>query len=91
MRVTSKGQVTIPAHIRKGMGIERGSEVAFVRRPDGVVELVRETGADREAELRAAAVKDWVEKAAGTVDLGGLTVDQYMDWIRGPRDDLNAR
>lgn len=44
MRVTSKGQVTIPLDVRRRLGIEPGSDVDFeieadavrlVRRPDG--------------------------------------------------------
>lgn len=40
MRVTSKGQVTIPQDIRRQLGVEAGSEVDFVV-GDGVVRLVR--------------------------------------------------
>lgn len=28
-RVTSKGQITIPKHVRDGLGIEEGDEVVF--------------------------------------------------------------
>lgn len=40
MRVTSKGQVTIPQDVRRRLGIEPGSEVDFVVDED-VVRLVR--------------------------------------------------
>jgi len=26
----------------------------------------------------------------GTLDLGGMTTDQYMEWSRGPREDLDV-
>lgn len=35
MRVTSKGQVTIPGEVRKRLGIEPGSEVDFELDGDG--------------------------------------------------------
>lgn len=37
--VSVKGQVTIPAEIRKELGIEPPDQVEFVVRDDGVVEL----------------------------------------------------
>ena len=40
MRVTTKGQVTIPQHIREKMGITPHSEVDFIEE-DGRVILVR--------------------------------------------------
>ena len=58
MRVTSKGQVTIPRAIRRRLGIEPGSEVDFhvddetvrlVRRPEG-------TGAALVAGMRTSKV-----------------------------------
>ncbi len=33
--ITSKGQVTIPADIRKAMGLETGERVVFTRLEDG--------------------------------------------------------
>jgi AbrB family looped-hinge helix DNA binding protein len=40
MRVTSKGQVTIPYDVRRRLGVEPGSEVDFVV-DDDAVRLVR--------------------------------------------------
>ena len=37
--LTSKGQVTIPAEVRKYLGIETNDKVAFVIEDDGVVRL----------------------------------------------------
>ena len=69
MRVTSKGQVTIPVEIGRGLGIEAGSDVNFVKRPDGIVQLVRNNDDANPESLRADAVKAWVEKFGGTVPL----------------------
>lgn len=41
--VTSKGQITVPAHLRKELDIKPGSKVRFVRTGSGVlIEPVRE-------------------------------------------------
>lgn len=86
MRVTSKGQVTIPKAIRETLGIEPGSEVEFVK--DGsIVKLV----AANERKFDPEAFERLLNKLAGSVDLGGMTTDEYMLWLRGPRDDLDLR
>ena len=89
MRVTEKGQVTIPKPIRDKLGILPGSEVEFVER-NSVVELVR-VDAVRSVERRRAELLKALEAMRGTLDLGGLTTDEYMEEIRGPRDDLDPR
>ena len=91
MRVTSKGQVTIPVEIRRGLGIESGSDVSFVKRPDGIVQLVRSNDDANPDRLRTDAVKAWIEKFGGSAPLLGMTTDEYIDWIRGPREDLLPR
>lgn len=44
MRVTSKGQVTIPRDIRRRLGITEGSEVEFEVTDDGVRLIRRRDG-----------------------------------------------
>jgi AbrB family looped-hinge helix DNA binding protein len=92
MRVTSKGQVTIPKPIRDHLGIKPGSEVEFVEEA-GVVRLVAgSVGPDAdERRRRAKAIEAWADRVKGTLDLDGMSVDEYFDWIRGPRDDLDPR
>ncbi len=46
-KVTSKGQVTIPAEIRKNLGLEDGTNVVFLEVEGGV--LIRSEKAIREA------------------------------------------
>jgi AbrB family looped-hinge helix DNA binding protein len=43
MRVTTKGQVTIPQHIREKLGITPATEVEFMEQEDRVY-LVKKTG-----------------------------------------------
>ncbi len=89
MRVTSKGQVTIPKDVRDRLGIGPGSEVDFVER-GGAVLLVSLD--DQEAQgRRAEAILAWADRVAGTLDLGGMTTDEFIADLRGPRDDLGPR
>ena len=86
MRVTSKGQVTIPKEIRDQLGIEPGSEVEFVRKEDGVkLEVVRnDAGATDDDDFA-----EWAKSVAGTIDTMGMDGKAYVDWLRGPREDLD--
>ena len=72
MRVTSKGQVTIPQHIRERLGILPNSEVDFME-DDGRVYLLRKSTSDsrkRFGPLRGIA----------TVK---MTTDEIMALTRG--------
>jgi len=87
MRVTEKGQVTIPKHIRERLGIKPGSEVDFV----ATASHVRLTVRDRQlnGSSRGEQIKRALDEVAGTIDLDGLTTDEYMKLLRGPREDLD--
>lgn len=55
MRVTSKGQVTIPLEVRRALGIHPGSEVEFTIGETGARLIVNQAGAAREiARMRGA-------------------------------------
>ena len=87
MRVTTKGQVTIPKEIRDRMGIGPGSEVEFVPTEGGArLVAVNENLSEEEAARR---FRDTLDRMEGTLDLGGMTTDEYMEWLRGPREDLD--
>lgn len=47
MRVTEKGQITIPKELRDALGIGAGTEVEFERRKDTIV--VRKAASNRRA------------------------------------------
>ncbi|WFP77703.1 AbrB/MazE/SpoVT family DNA-binding domain-containing protein [Mesorhizobium sp. WSM4906] len=88
MRVTTKGQVTIPKQIRDHLGIGPGSEVEFVATDDGArLVAVNENLSEEEASRKFREVLDRME---GTLDLGGMTADEYMEWLRGPRENLDV-
>lgn len=78
-RVTSKGQVTIPKHIRERLGIEPGDEVVFEPAGDGI-RLRKETPTTDDGE-------DPFEKHRGSADSDDAMPDR-MQRLRGeyPRD-----
>ena len=52
MRVTSKGQVTIPQHIREKLGIFPSTEIEFVEEKDRVYIVKKEVPANRNNKFR---------------------------------------
>lgn len=87
MRVTEKGQVTIPKEIRDRLGIIPGSDVDFVADEKGARLVVLSGQGNRSNE----DFESWINSVSGTLDTGGMTTDEYMEWLRGPRDDLGSR
>jgi AbrB family looped-hinge helix DNA binding protein len=85
MRVTEKGQVTIPKNVRRKLGIGPGSEVDFVERDSVVVLEKREAS----TEQREQTFEEWAARVAGTFDTMGMDGKAYVDWLRGPREDLD--
>ena len=73
MRITSKGQVTIPLEIRKKAGLEPHTEVTFSL-SRGVVILKKAAGTPRRGEQLVAAMRG---KATSR-----LTTDQIMALTR---------
>jgi AbrB family looped-hinge helix DNA binding protein len=77
MKVTVKGQVTIPASLRERFELKPGTEVEFVA-ADGVLQVRR-----RKSRNQSMSPADlWLEKAAGSAK-PGLTTDELMAITRG--------
>lgn len=72
MKVTEKGQVTIPQAVREALGITAGSEVAF--------EIVGDHAQLRRI-VRAEAVAERMERYAGTAD-AGMSTDEILALTR---------
>jgi antitoxin PrlF len=79
MRVTEKGQVTIPKDIRDKLGISAGSEVEFLDE-DGQVRLVK-AGPEAAAEQRAQRMRLWIGRVKGSAN-SGLSTDDIMRMTR---------
>lgn len=80
MRLTSKGQVTIPQDIRERLGLHPGTEVEF----DVVDESVRVRKAGAQ-ERRRRHLQEWIAHARGTAKHTRvqLTTDEIMALTRG--------
>jgi len=78
-KVTSKGQMTIPASVRAAIGVRTGDKVLFVRADDGTISLY---GSNMEA-LRMAQ-----EGFEGAAEEAGLkTPDDVVDLVKQVRHD----
>jgi len=75
VRVTSKGQVTIPIEIRRKYGIRAEMEVEFIEREGGPQIVVRDDARAR----HAAEILDRMAGAATT----RMTTDEIMRLWRG--------
>jgi AbrB family looped-hinge helix DNA binding protein len=76
MRITSKGQVTIPIDLRESVGLLPDTEVAFERDGDGVRITRVKT---RKTSSRGARL---VARLRGTGDVK-MTTDEIMALTRG--------
>lgn len=83
MRVTTKGQVTIPQDVREKLGIVPGSEVDFIVRGNSarIVKTKNKSGKMTRGERIVARAT-----GKGTANLD-LTTDQIMAWTRGWDDE----
>ncbi len=73
MRITSKGQVTIPQELRERFGLGAGTEVEVVAADDGA--LIRPVKHRTRGQALISALRDRAD--------GGLTADQVLYMTRG--------
>lgn len=83
MRVTTKGQVTIPQEVREKLGIFPGTEVEFILRGDSarIVKKTKDAGKMTRGERIVSRI---VGKGTANLD---LTTDQIMALTRGWGDE----
>jgi len=77
-RVSSKGQITIPAELREDLGLRTGTLVVFERRPEGAMLRKGTTG------------EHPVDKIYGLLKLH-TSVDVLLDEMRGPRPGIGRK
>jgi len=80
MRVTAKGQVTIPELIRRQEGLLPGTEVEFVRDAKGV--RIAPARAGRRATQREREVGEALERLRGSATVK-MTTEEIMALTRG--------
>ena len=79
MKITSKGQVTIPQAVREQAGLHPHSEVEFEVRANG--EVVMRPVTQPAASLRAAFER--VRGSANASEFKGMGTDEFMAFLRG--------
>lgn len=79
MRITQRGQVTIPEHIRRSAGLLPGTEVEFVQNKTGVSLRPVMAGKATPREMRVAEVLDRMRGSA-TIK---MTTEEIMALTRG--------
>lgn len=77
MKVTIKGQVTIPIALRERFGLNPGTEVEFVA-SEGTLQVKPR----KRTRKMASAYDHWLAKAAGSAKKG-MTTDEIMALTRG--------
>jgi antitoxin PrlF len=84
VNMTSKGQVLIPKALRDLSGLVPNGPVRVGLNDRGeTVVLPAESAPEETPEQRRARIKKALESLAGSIDLGGMTTDEYMRWLRG--------
>jgi AbrB family looped-hinge helix DNA binding protein len=79
--ITSKGQVTIPKHLRDSMNFQPGCKVTWDVTSDGDP-ILRKCGPVEEHK------PDRFDKVAGTAEIKlGCSTDEYTELIRGYSND----
>jgi AbrB family looped-hinge helix DNA binding protein len=89
MRLTEKGQVTVPKKVRDVLGVGPGSEVDF--RVDALGVHLIKLDPDRPGETRGERFVRLLEEAGRRYKSSGLTTDEIMEMTRGPFDDVDTR
>jgi len=79
MRITSKGQVTIPQAVREQAGLHPLSEVEFEVRANG--DVVLRPVAQPVSRVRGAFAK--VRGTANAKTFKGMGTDEFMRYLRG--------
>jgi AbrB family looped-hinge helix DNA binding protein len=77
VRVQEKGQVTLPADMRRRLGLEKGDLVAVVETPDGVLITPQEVVATRSLDRIGEILREQ-----------GLSLEELIEAGRPERDEL---
>lgn len=77
VRIQEKGQVTLPAYIRRRLGLKKGDLVAVEETPEGVLITPQ----------RVLALRD-LDKMGAILREQGITLDEWMDSGRAIREEL---
>ena len=77
-KVTSKGQITLPAKLREQMGLEAGDHIEFIQEADGSVAVRKK---DVSFQSLRGLIK--LDKPIGSEDID--------DWVKAARTALGTK
>jgi AbrB family looped-hinge helix DNA binding protein len=77
VRIQEKGQVTLPAAVRKRLGLKKGDLVAVVATPDGVLITPQEVVASKALDEIGAILREQ-----------GISLEELIEVGRDGRDEL---
>ncbi len=83
MRLTSKGQVTIPQAVRDKAGLQPHSEVEFEVRANGDVLIRRATPLTSPSSSPLRSAFERVRGSANAAQFKDMGTDEFMKFIRG--------
>ena len=84
VNMTSKGQVLIPKALRERGGLVPNGPVRIGVNDRGeTVVLPAQARREETRDQRIARIRAALESARGSIDLGGMTTDEYMREVRG--------
>ncbi len=86
MRITSKGQVTIPKEVREKLGLQPGDEVGF--REEGQAMIVEKAEAPATENVGLALVRH-LQEVGRKLNRSKYTSEELMELTRGPFNDLD--
>jgi AbrB family looped-hinge helix DNA binding protein len=82
MRITSKGQVTIPEAIRRDAGMLPGTEVEFVRDTAGDVRLLKQGRKKNGTTSRERRLGEALDRLRGSATIR-MSTEEIMALTRG--------
>lgn len=90
MRVTTKGQVTIPKEMRDKLGVQPGDEVGF--REEGQAVIIEKIQEERPQNAGELLYRHLLGKGpAMRKGRPMITSEELMEMTRGPFNDLDPR
>ena len=91
MKITSKGQMTVPKDVRDDLGLQPGSEVALEKNERGEFVLVNLDSRRNEnaGEKLVRQLAELGKRLKRDPAFEGMSTDEYMELVRGYSEDAD--